>query len=76
MARWSEIFLKTVFAVETRGFFDKTNILKRSSTVLVHANEMIRAPDFSKGCNEWAPANPKKKKIPETPLNRYFYKII
>lgn len=52
VARRRDKSLETVFAIELSFLLDEANILERTATLTVHANEMIGAPDLAQCGNE------------------------
>lgn len=55
VARWGDETFEAVFAIELPLFFYKADILKRSTTLAVYADEMIGAPNLSQSGDEWSP---------------------
>lgn len=55
VARWGDETFEAVFAIELALLFYKADILKRSTTLGVYADEMIGAPNLSQSGDEWSP---------------------
>ena len=55
VATWSDETFEAIFAIELALLFYETDVLKRSTTLGVHADEMIRAPDLSQSGDERSP---------------------
>lgn len=47
VARRRNEFFETVLAIELSFFLDKADVLERTTTLGIHADEMIRAPDLA-----------------------------
>lgn len=52
VARRRNEFFETVFAIELSFFLNKADILERTTTLGIHADEMIRAPDLAQSSDE------------------------
>lgn len=54
-ARWGQVLFEAVFAVQLSPFLDESEILEGASAGRSRTYEMLRAPDFAKGCYKWSP---------------------
>lgn len=62
IAWWSQKLLETVFAIQIALLFNKTNILKWSSTGAIYANKMFWTPDATQSSNEWPSLDEQNRK--------------